>query len=96
MNVIDIDNSPEDGNWFFRIMDVRYSDGVTLYNHSFRVVKKTPKGCFIAMGVPNFDGSYNKKNLKFIRDKGKKKWAYPTKDEALKGFIHGKEAKFKY
>ena len=45
---------------------------------SFRVVKHTPKGVWISLGYMEKD--------KFILNGARKRWAYPSKVEALESF----------
>ena len=54
-----------------------YSEhGVSLTLYSYPVVSKTPRGCWIAEG-------YCGTNKKFILDGARKRYAYPTAEEAL-------------
>ena len=50
------------------------SDTVYLWLDEYPVVKKTPKGAWIH--------PYGYQKPKFILDNSKKKWAYPSKEEA--------------
>lgn len=61
-------------------------DGYTFVDHSvvcreLRVVKRTPKGAWLAE-----DWDQKGLHLKFILNSARRKFAYPTKEEALNSF----------
>lgn len=87
MNIINIDDGVEDGNWMFRIDQTNTTGGIQLYCYPFRIISKTPKGRWI---VPSWVYHVDdiKTYRKFVLDGIGKRYAHITRDEALKAFIY--------
>ena len=81
------------GDTFYRYEDLLVSAGVDefdnplgpaqvrVYLHQFQVIRVTPKGVWI-------DGWFSKR---FVLNEARKRYALPTKDEALQSFLARKE-----
>lgn len=68
---------------FYRYNDTLCANvGVRIYLYEFNMIQETPKGYWI--------GYYNKKE-KWVSKTAKKRYAYPTKEEALASFKARKE-----
>jgi hypothetical protein len=65
--------------------ELLYVSNRTLYFIEVPVVKVTPKGFWL-----DYYGS-----RKFVRAEARKRWAYPTKQEALESFIARREKQLK-
>lgn len=76
----------------YRISTDAQGDYVRLYLESFRIVKHTPKGYWIGTDYMiegyGFDksGEYQG-SKKWVSKVSRKRYAYPTKDEALRAYI---------
>jgi len=72
---------------FYRYEEVNYHEiGIRLNERVFELIKETPKGYWIDL-FP--DMGWNEK--KWVSSTAKKRYAYPTKEEALSSFIARKE-----
>jgi len=76
---------------FYRYDMMRYTTGVQLTLIKFRLLKETPCGYWITM---DFDTFYGWK--KWIPKVSKKRYAYPTQQEALNSLIRRKELHLRY
>src|SRR6478609_5954370 len=74
---------------FYRYEKMAGSDKLTLTE--FSLVKETPKGYWICQGHPNMLHSFHK----WVSKTGKKRHAYPTKEEALNNLIKRTELRIK-
>lgn len=89
---LDIEDD-KDAEYFYRYTDDRYSNGVDQFDDplpgynlrlllsQYRVIKRTPKGAWI--------NNYGEK--KFVLLTARKRYACPTKEEALECFIFRKK-----
>jgi hypothetical protein len=69
---------------FYRYEITYLESSSTLYLRQYRLVKETPKGYWIEAYFEGFSPS----GLKYwVSKTSKKRLAYPTKEEALNGFI---------
>jgi len=67
-----------------------YADGTTRVElREFNVVKRTAKGYWIQLWVFSFD------DKKWVSDNARKRFAYPTKKEALFNFVKRKDAQIR-
>ena len=66
---------------FYRYENNRYSDGVRVHLHEFDLIKETPKGYWI----------YAWGSKKWVSNSARKRFAYPTEQEARVSFIKRKE-----
>jgi hypothetical protein len=71
-------------NVYYRLEHYNHCSYITLSYEQYHVIRKTPKGVWISTPY------MNKKGKKFILDNATKRFAYPTKEEALNSFIHRK------
>jgi len=71
---------------YYRYFDASGRKTPLIYLDKYKVTKITPQGVKIA----HPDGD------KFILNEGKKKYAYPTKEEAWKGFIKRKQSRYNH
>ena len=70
----------------FRANPLYFTSGVLdIYHESYEVLKHTPKGVWIKMP----SGSFQDK--KFVLLSGRKRFAYPTKKEALTALLYRKK-----
>lgn len=82
---------PENGKWMFRYINISYgSDNVYLCCEIYKVVSKTPRGCWI---MPK--GVDDLKLKRFVRDVGRKRFAYLTRKEAMESFKCRKAAQIR-
>jgi hypothetical protein len=65
--------------YLYRFDDMHYTTGVRVEGRKFRVIKETPCGYWIKL----FDCFDDKK---WVSKGGKKRYAYPTEEEALTSF----------
>ncbi len=72
-------NEPSNPALLYRVNEFRKQEGMEIYFESILINKRTPKGVWV------YD------NTKFIKLSAKKKWAYPSRPEALFAFIKRKE-----
>jgi len=63
----------------------RLSPTITLSLYTYNLHKETPKGYWIGYGHP--DNGYNKGDSFWVSKTAKKRYAYPTKQEALTNYI---------
>jgi hypothetical protein len=94
------------GDIWYRYEDVQYAAPVDEYGDSrpgegrlavelrkFQIVRETPKGVWVA---PYFEFmKHLSEEEKFVRNNSVKKHAYPTIEEAKKGFIARKNAQLR-
>lgn len=68
---------------FYRYEEVNYHQiGIRVHERVFELIKETPKGYWINL-FP--DMGWNEK--KWVSSNAKKRYAYPTKEEALSSFL---------
>lgn len=81
-------DQPSDKNFLYRVAAYHTGEACFLSFDEYKIISKTPKGCWI---VPSWcvEEEY-KKFKKFVLDRGAKKFAYNTRDQALKGFYFRK------
>lgn len=73
-------NEPE-GECYYRYYD---SGGEYVYLHAFRVLRRTPKGVWVETeGYPRYE--------RFVLDSGRRRFCYPTLEEAWASFLKRKE-----
>jgi hypothetical protein len=74
---------------FYRYGAVAYDNGtVRVICTTYPVIRLTPKGCWVGFeGYPCKGRNPIGRNMHFILNTSRKKYAYPTKEEALQGFI---------
>lgn len=73
----------------YRYHDMRYEEGrVNVYLRTFPVVRTTRCGVWIQCA------SYDLKGDKFVLSNARKRFAYPTKKEALAAFIARKRSQY--
>lgn len=65
--------------YLYRVDDVCYTTGVRIEKRKFKVVKETPCGYWIDL-FEFFD------DKKWVSKTGKKRYAYPTEEEAMTSF----------
>lgn len=65
---------------------------IQVHLREYNLHKETPKGYWIGYGVP-FEGY--KSDSRWVSKNGKKRYAYPTKEEALTNFIKRNERRVK-
>jgi hypothetical protein len=65
--------------YLYRFDDMHYTTGVRVEKRKFKVIKETPCGYWIKL----FDCFDDKK---WVSKTGKKRYAYPTEEEALTSF----------
>lgn len=98
------------GDIWFRYEDVQYAAPVDEYGDSrgegrlavelrkFQVVRETPKGAWIVPyyeAMTHWNKNWDPSDEKFVRNSSVKKHAYPTVEEAKKGFIARKNAQLR-
>lgn len=66
----------------------------SLILHTYSLHKETPKGYWIGYGHP-FNG-YQGEYSRWVSKTARKRYAYPTKEEALHNFIKRTESRIKY
>lgn len=76
---------------FYRYDTTYYADGPELRLSEFNLYSETPKGYWIGWGHP--EGLHSDK--RWVSKTGKKRYAYPTKAEALHSFIYRKKREIK-
>lgn len=78
---------------FYREENARVSDDVLAISViEFRVVRRTPKGCWI---TPEWNAD-DTKYLRFILDGVGKRYAYPTREGARDSFIRRKQKEIQH
>jgi len=65
----------------------------SLVLHTYNLQAETPKGYWIGYGHPN--NGYNRGDSRWVSKTAKKRYAYPTKEEALHNFIKRTERRIK-
>lgn len=81
---------------FYRYEDIQYEDGPYLLEYQFSMIKETPCGWWIGNRMGHY-GILNKP--KWVSKTARKRFAYPTKEDALNNFIARKQRQisiFKY
>jgi hypothetical protein len=77
------DDAKKQLDCLIRYYDSDYgSDGMSVSPHKFAITKTTPCGFWIGLG-------WEKK--RFVLSSGRKRFAYPTREEALESFIARKK-----
>lgn len=79
------------GDKFYRYEDMLYGSQISIRLSTYKVIKLTPKGCWIAH---NYD--HNHLHKRFVLSDSRKKFAYPTKEQAMESFIRRKERQIIY
>lgn len=82
---IESEKSGSDLEYLYRYDTANYSTGITVSLHRYRIVKRTPKGFWIS----DYSFSFPQKD-RWVSATGKKRYAYPTQDEALESFMYRK------
>ena len=83
---------------YYRFRDILAEDGVKIVVEVFNALKETPQGYWVLKkGAPNWNGistKYQRKAgvLKWISNTSRKKYCYPTVEDALFSFKKRKEA----
>ena len=68
---------------FYRYADVQHMDRVHIYKYTYQLIKETAKGYWIDVGYPQ--------KGKWVSKTSKKRYAYPTREEAKENFIARKK-----
>ena len=74
---------------FYRYEDVHYEDGPRIQLYEFDLLRETPKGYWIIPKYTLFDVEEEEDKI-WVSKTARKRYAYPTKEEALEGFYHRK------
>jgi hypothetical protein len=67
-----------DTEYWYRVLDVRTTQGAALHTERYRVDRHTPKGVWLDLGYPP---------EKFVLKGARKRWACPTEGEAMESFL---------
>lgn len=80
----------------YRLVDQRESEGVTVRLVVFRVIKETPKGYWVASQYApcglSLGGMRKRKFAKWVSKSSRKRYCYPSIEEAIRSFKLRKEA----
>lgn len=79
------------GEECYTIGNVIYWYNLQMYCIEFDLVKETPKGYFIKASGPD----WLEAESIWVSKTSKKRYAYPTKEQALEYFVHRKEKRIK-
>jgi hypothetical protein len=89
--MLDTNNFPENDGYMFRMYS-SVSFSVAYLDYEIYIISSvTPKGCWVVSKSLNHLDDV-KKYRKFIRNDGKKKFAYPTREEARLAFCYRKRS----
>jgi hypothetical protein len=90
--IVNADDSPENGNFLFRC---DANGGSTVYCYGYKILKETPKGCWIMdRWSDGEDLASNVKFKKFVLNSGKKRFAHETRREAIESFLARKRRQY--
>jgi len=67
---------------FYRYDQIEYEDGPALRESTFSLIKETPCGWWIFQAYP-----FNNPKKRWVSKTARKRFAYPTRKEALVNFI---------
>ena len=71
---------------FYRYIEVSYESGVQLDVKEYKLVRETPKGYWIIDDLWHYDEESVETYKKWVSKTARKRWAYPTIEEALTSF----------
>ena len=71
---------------FYRHTETSYESGVQLDVKEYKLVRETPKGYWIIDDLWDYDEESVETYKKWVSKTARKRWAYPTKEEALVSF----------
>lgn len=74
-------------------LSLRFNPNITLSLYTYNLHKETPKGYWIGYGHP--DNGYVKGDSFWVSKTAKKRYAYPSKEEALTNYIKRTERRVK-
>lgn len=78
LSPIALEGGPQDTREkYYRYYDKDYTEGRYISYTEYFVVRRTPKGVWISLGY---------ENNKFVKDGARRRYAYPTKAEALESY----------